>query len=200
MPRSMEANAQIKDERRGKIMLAALKIFTRKGFSAAKMSEIAEEAGISYGLAYHYFKSKDDIYTELVQYAIDSIGNVILEIHEQEAEPEEQVRKITRRVLNSIEQKEASGYYYLLIINALTCEAIPVEADKVMKESLKKLEFLSAIIREGQEKGQFREGNPMELAVTCFSALIGLASLKVSGTVQKLPNSELLMRILCRPQ
>lgn len=194
-PRSIEANDKIKDERRSQILLSALKVFTRKGFSATKMSDIASGVGISYGLVYHYFKSKDDIFTELIKYAIDSIGNVIEEIHMSEVEPIEQIRKIAHRVFYSIEHKEASGFYYVLVMNAITCEAIPVSTGKIIKESLNRLKSLSDIISEGQRKGQIREGNPMELTITSFSTIIGLASLKVSGTIQKMPDSEILMRL-----
>ena len=61
-PRSEEANVQIKDDRQKQILSSALKVFIHKGFAATKMSDIATEAGISYGLMYHYFQSKDEIY------------------------------------------------------------------------------------------------------------------------------------------
>ena len=56
MPRSEEANVQIKDDRQKQILASALKVFIHKGFAATKMSDIATEAGISYGLMYHYFQ------------------------------------------------------------------------------------------------------------------------------------------------
>ena len=71
-PRSEEANAQVKDDRRRQILLSALQVFVRKGFSATKMSDIATDAGISYGLLYHYFQSKNQIYAELVNSAVQA--------------------------------------------------------------------------------------------------------------------------------
>lgn len=81
-------------------------------------------------------------------------------------------------------------------MNALTCEAMPVSTAKIIKESLSRLNMFSAIISAGQKQGQIREGEPMELAITCFSTVLGLASLKVSGVIPKMPDSEILMRIL----
>jgi len=69
MPRSEEANMQIKDERQQRILSSALKVFIRKGFAATKISDIAVEAGMSNGLMYHYFQSKEEIYAELVRRA-----------------------------------------------------------------------------------------------------------------------------------
>lgn len=194
-PRSSEANEQIKDERRSQILLSALKIFTRKGFAASKMSDIAGDTGISYGLVYHYFKSKDEIYTELIEYAINSIGKVIDDICINTEQPIEQIRGIVSRVLNSVEHKEASGYYYVLVMNALTCEAIPVPTSEIIKKSLSRLKMLSQIIKEGQKKGQIREGDPNEIAIACFSTVIGLALLKVSGAISKIPGPEIIMKL-----
>lgn len=194
-PRSTEANEYIKDERRNQILLSALKSFTKNGFSATKMSDIANDTGISYGLVYHYFKSKDEIYTELIKHAIGSLGNVIEEIQAAVDAPIEQIRRIAARVFDSVESREAPGYYYVLMMNAITCEATPVSASDIIRESVNRLTMLKDIIARGQELGQIREGDPMELAVTCFSAILGLASLKVSGTISKMPDPEILMRL-----
>jgi AcrR family transcriptional regulator len=60
-PRNEEQNELIKDERREQILSAALKVFARKGFAAAKISDIVARAGMSHGLVYHYFKSKEEL-------------------------------------------------------------------------------------------------------------------------------------------
>ena len=184
-PRNVEANEQLKDERRNQILLAALKSFTKNGFSATKMSDIANDAGISYGLVYHYFKSKDKIYTELIQHAIDSLGNVVEEIQATVDEPIEQIRRIVSHVFDSVNSREAPGYYYVLVMNAVTCEAAPVSSSNIIRESVNRLTMLKDIIARGQELGQIREGNPAELAMTSFSAVLGLASLKVSGAISQ---------------
>lgn len=194
-PRSVEANEIIKDERRNKIMLSALKIFTKNGFSAAKMSDIAISAGVSYGLVYHYFKSKDEIYKELINHAINSLSEVINGVKVSSCEPIDQLRMIAVRIFESIEGREAPVYYYLLVMNAITCEAPPVSATDIIKESLSRLNILSNIILEGQRRGQIREGDTLEIAVTSFSTVLGLAALKVSGTIQNMPDTEILMRI-----
>jgi AcrR family transcriptional regulator len=54
----------------GKILTAAKKVFARKGMSA-KMSEVATEARISQGLAYHYFPSKEAIFVALLRQMTD---------------------------------------------------------------------------------------------------------------------------------
>ena len=48
-------------ERRRQILEAATRVFARSGFHGSRVSDIASEAGIAYGLVYHYFKNKDEI-------------------------------------------------------------------------------------------------------------------------------------------
>ena len=65
-PRTAQANQQVRDERQEQILKAALRVFGRQGFAAAKISDIASEAGVSYGLVDHYFGKKEEIYTVVV--------------------------------------------------------------------------------------------------------------------------------------
>jgi len=60
-PLSGEQLHQIRDERRGQIIQAAVNVFSRRGIIGTKMSMIAAEAGVSHGLVYHYFKTKDEL-------------------------------------------------------------------------------------------------------------------------------------------
>ncbi len=59
-----EAKAPPIDKRRN-ILDAAIKVFARQGFHSTRVSDIADEAGVAYGLVYHYFDSKDEVLNEL---------------------------------------------------------------------------------------------------------------------------------------
>ena len=48
-------------DRRRELLDAAVQVFARKGFRAARVGDIAEEAGVAHGLLYHYFRSKDEV-------------------------------------------------------------------------------------------------------------------------------------------
>jgi AcrR family transcriptional regulator len=189
-------NEKIKDEKKSTLLLASLKVFTKKGFHATKMNDIAEEAGTSYGLVYHYFRSKEEIYSYLIDHALTSISQVINQNNGKNMEPIERITAMAQRVFDSIENKEISGYYYALVMNALTCESLPVSPEKVKAQTLGYLQDLSLIIHEGQRKGQIREGDPVEISLMCFSMLIGTAMLKVAGTLPPSLNPQLLLRIL----
>lgn len=54
-------------DKRARILEAAVKTFASKGFHGTRVSDIAKEAGIAYGLIYHYFKNKEEILNALFQ-------------------------------------------------------------------------------------------------------------------------------------
>jgi TetR/AcrR family fatty acid metabolism transcriptional regulator len=77
-------NPQGAIEKRRQILDAAIRTFARQGFHACRVSDIADEAGVAYGLVYHYFRSKDEILDTLFL----ERWNVLLEaIREVDREP-----------------------------------------------------------------------------------------------------------------
>ncbi len=59
--RSPAARTKSGPDKRRMILDAAVRVFARQGFHACRVSDIADEAGVAYGLVYHYFASKDEI-------------------------------------------------------------------------------------------------------------------------------------------
>ena len=66
MPRTKEQFEAIRRESRQKILDAALEVFAKQGYHSATVDAIAKTAGISKGLMYNYFKSKEDVLQELM--------------------------------------------------------------------------------------------------------------------------------------
>jgi len=73
MPRSQKQYEEIRKQKRQLIMDTALELFAEKGFHATPMSQVAKKAGVSKGLAYNYFESKQKILDEIVKTGFDSI-------------------------------------------------------------------------------------------------------------------------------
>jgi AcrR family transcriptional regulator len=73
MPRSEEQFEKIRNQKTKLIMDTALELFAEKGFHATSMSQVAEKAGISKGLAYNYFKSKQEILDSIIKTGFDSV-------------------------------------------------------------------------------------------------------------------------------
>ena len=75
----MAATKPTVDKRRI-ILDAAVRVFARQGFHTCRVSDIADEAGVAYGLVYHYFGSKEEIlntlFTERWQVMLDAIAEI----------------------------------------------------------------------------------------------------------------------------
>src|SRR5690625_5906735 len=90
----------IYDERSEQIKSAALKLFSHRGIAGTKMSMIAAEAGISQGLSYRYFNSKEELFTILVEEAIVEAQKAIKSILHLSVTPIQQIRTLTLRMLD----------------------------------------------------------------------------------------------------
>lgn len=73
MPRSEKDNQEIRDARREELLDAAVAVFARKGFARSKIADIAAASGLSHGLVYHYFASKDAILAAIVERVVASL-------------------------------------------------------------------------------------------------------------------------------
>src|SRR6185312_4503426 len=102
MPRTEESNQRTRDEQTRKIIAAATKVFAHKGLAATKMADIAAEAGISYGLLYHYFDNKELMFKACVGQGTQAFAGLISRIQEQTGSPWERLLQLTTIVLDGI--------------------------------------------------------------------------------------------------
>jgi AcrR family transcriptional regulator len=195
-PRSKEQFEQIKDERREQLLLAALKVFSRRGLAATKIGDIASEAGLSHGLVYHYFQSKDEIFTELVRRAAQSSAYALLQAEQMPLAPLEKIKEINRMVLQSISTTNEAAYYFFLMVQAMISDTIPAEAQQYVHNVTVPTEVLMRIIIAGQATGEIHPGNPYDYVMAYWSTIQGLAVYKITaGDRFVLPDPELLVRM-----
>ena len=136
-----------------RIIKAATKIFAKKGFYQAKISEIAREANVADGTIYIYFENKDDILICLFEEQMKAVlDNMVSEIS-QEDDPAKKLERFALAHLKLIEKNKSMA------------EIIQVEvrqSSKFMKEYKNEkftqyLDLIADIIRQGQEKGIFKK-------------------------------------------
>lgn len=66
MPRTPDQYREMREEKKGLIMKSALELFANHGFHGTSINDIARHAGISKGLLYNYFTSKDELILEIL--------------------------------------------------------------------------------------------------------------------------------------
>ncbi|MEN8906465.1 MAG: TetR/AcrR family transcriptional regulator [Clostridiales bacterium] len=195
-PRNKKQNLEIKDERREQILFAALKLFARRGIVATKVGDIAKEANISHGLLYHYFKSKDTIFLELVEMAIKGSSSVKY-FQDLDIEPIDKIKLIAKMVLDEIEKNIETAYFFMMMVHATVLDTVPENIkNKISNYKIPAITIVN-IIKEGQEKNQIIDDDPLSLANTFWAMIQGIATNKVcKGKEFILPKPELLVKIL----
>lgn len=195
-PRTEETNQHIRDEQRKKILDSAAKVFARKGYAATKMADIAAEAEISYGLAYHYFSNKETIFSTLVEHELEGAMSLIRHAQHAPRTPFERLHTMVTQMLDGMRRKSEA---FMVVQQALTNDAIPAEIRAMtLQRSLESIAAFKQLIIEGQHAGQIADGNPDRLAIVFSSCIQGLAvwTTFFDNTTEQFPTADDVLRFL----
>jgi AcrR family transcriptional regulator len=88
-------------DKRRNILDAAVRVFARQGFHTCRVSDIADEAGVAYGLVYHYFSSKEQILDTLFLERWDVMLGAIAEADASDRTPREKLHAIASFIIDS---------------------------------------------------------------------------------------------------
>jgi AcrR family transcriptional regulator len=179
VPRSSEQYEAMRVATQEKVQAAAIMLFARRGFAATSMRDIAREAGISTGLIYRHYATKDDLFAALVAHATDGL-RAIVDVFGSEGTPAELLGGFTRDFVDDIAGVCGSAEFVLIMNQAFVsrCESAQIQA--LLDQHLALIDATVALIRRGQRIGEFRPGDAMELATCYFAAVSGLATMKAA--------------------
>lgn len=196
MPRTEEANQRIREERKEQVLWAATQVFARKGLSDTTIVDIAAAAGISHGLAYRYFRSKEEVFAAAVERAITGATKLVQAALEQPGTPFQKLRWITEQILLGQQRRPESS---LVILHALTNETVPAEVrEMALSQANIVMNVVRQLIREGQSTGEVVSADPDELAHLYLSCIQGLSiAANLPGEFPPpLPSADLILRML----
>ncbi|HCU07838.1 MAG TPA: hypothetical protein DF480_02515 [Clostridiales bacterium] len=183
MARNTEQNELLRRQSRERIIDAALHQFSMKGLNATRIQDIAEEAGVSQGLLYRYYASKNEIYVDLIEDALDKMNEAANALLRSALSGKEKLMKAVDTMYQTIETSDRYRQTSSLIAQAMGSEAIPPQAKAAL---MQKRDFpyqaLSQIIAQGQREGTIVPGDTEELAVLFWSLLNGLTIYKNTRT------------------
>ncbi|WP_152395720.1 TetR/AcrR family transcriptional regulator [Paenibacillus guangzhouensis] len=191
-PLSGEQLHQIRDERREQIIQAAVKVFSRRGIIGTKMSMIAAEAGVSHGLVYHYFKTKNELFTMLIQEAVQTSISSIEGLSQLPGSSLEKIQLLTKHILD----KENTPYF-MLIYQANHSDGVPEETKQLLLQYPLQayIDRIIPIFRDGQQAGDIVEGDLEELVGNYFTILSGIM---VLGEGYRIPEHDFVMRTITK--
>lgn len=171
MPRTPEQNKNIKDRRRSKLLAYALKAFAENGYDHTAVDDITKPAKCSHGLFYHYFDSKEAVFSALIaeylsgdnelptQQALALGGTKGLRLIAEHAEA---VSKGSTRDI-----AVAKITISLSLANGLDAEA------KAFAKAHDLFAALTTLVKQGQEEGKVIAGNPKEIAIAFIDMVEG---------------------------
>jgi TetR/AcrR family fatty acid metabolism transcriptional regulator len=161
------ARARGADKRRI-ILDAAVRVFARQGFHSARVSDIADEAGVAYGLVYHYFHAKDEVLDTLFLERWNVLLEAIHEVDRTADAPREKLRSITGFIVDSYGRDPD----LMKVIIVEVTRAANSFGRKHLAKIREAYDGIADIVAEGQEAGRFRDDITPQFAAMAFYGAI----------------------------
>ena len=155
-------------DKRRVILDAAMRVFARQGFHTCRVSDIADEAGVAYGLVYHYFSSKDEILDTLFLERWDLMLQAIAEADRAHEQPRDKLGAIAGFILESY--RHDPNLMKVIIVEVTRA------ANTFGRTHLAKIRdayaLIAGIVGRAQEQGIFRTAVTPEFAALVFYGAI----------------------------
>lgn len=170
------ARPDVSEERKAQILAAATRVFVRDGLETARMESIAQEAGLSVGGVYWYFKSKEAIVQGLLAEMFDADLRGLRAVLNQDGSVSDRLMAyVSASLAQTAETSPLSNELYSL---ATRNELARAHLREYLSEFRR---LLADLIRQGIERGEFRPVDPMQAALLLLSAYEGFMELAMLG-------------------
>jgi TetR/AcrR family transcriptional regulator, fatty acid metabolism regulator protein len=173
------AKAPPADKQR-QILDAAIRVFARQGFHATRVSDIADEAGVAYGLVYHYFKSKDEVLNELFLERWSLLLTAIEEADRTSDTPREKLGAVATFIFESYRHDPD----LMKVIIVEVTRAANSFGRTHLEEIRRAYDSIAKIVEDGQAAGAFRADVAPDFAsMTFYGAVEQLLSGWIFGVI-----------------
>ncbi len=160
-------------DKRQNILDAAVRVFARQGFHSTRVSDIADEAGVAYGLVYHYFSSKDEVLNELFS---ERWSLLLAAIEEADASAESPRSKLAAVAAFIVDSYRHDPELMKVIIVEVTRAANSFGRTH-LPEIRRAYDSITKIVADGQEAGAFRRDiDPAFASMSFYGAIEQLLS------------------------
>ncbi len=139
-------------DRRRQILDAAIRVFAQQGFHSCRVSDIADEAGVAYGLVYHYFRSKDEVMNELFTERWSLLLAAIDEVDRREVSGREKLDAVAGFIIESYRREPE----LMQVIIVEVTRAANSFGRTHLPEINRAYESIAKIVSDAQEAGSFR--------------------------------------------
>ena len=162
------ARAKSGQDKRRLILDAAVRVFARQGFHACRVSDIADEAGVAYGLVYHYFASKDEVLDTLFLERWNVMLDLIREVDSKPLPVREKLGAITSFIVDSYRHDPD----LMKVIIVEVTRAANSFGQTHLGQIREAYELIGDIVAKAQEEGVFKPEIEARFAAMAFYGTI----------------------------
>jgi TetR/AcrR family fatty acid metabolism transcriptional regulator len=155
-------------DKRRVILDAAVRVFAGQGFHTCRVSDIADEAGVAYGLVYHYFSSKEQILDTLFVDRWGLMLDAIAEADRRERSPRDKLMAIAGFIIDSYRHDPD----LMKVIIVEVTRAANTFGRTHLTEIREAYEQIAGIVRRAQADGSFRADIDPDFAALAFYGLV----------------------------
>jgi AcrR family transcriptional regulator len=159
-----------------------VRAFARRGYEACRVADIATEAGVAYGLVYHYFHSKEEILESIFRETWDQMLEAIRAVEELGEPADEQLRKVIAIVLRT--WKRNPDLVRVLVREVTRTPHLQSEVTEIQQA----FDALERIVRRGQDEGRFAP--ELDARVVSWSVYGALEELMTGWVMGQLPGRD----------
>ena len=148
----------MQEDRRRRILDAAVRVFARRGYHGSRVGDIATEAGVAHGLLYHYFSSKDEVLETVFR---ENFGQLLERFRAVEAAAEpasEKLEGIAKILLRT--WRNDPDLVTVMVRDVARSPQLQAQVDEVREA----FAIVQRVIEEGQADGTFRADLDARLA------------------------------------
>ena len=161
------AQSPAPDKRRA-ILDAAITVFARQGFHSARVSDVAAEAGVAYGLVYHYFRSKDEVLDTLFLERWNVMLDVIRDLDGQDLPAREKLYAIASFIVDSYRHDPELMKVIIVEVTRAANSFGQTHLEKITEA----YELIAGIVARAQADGLFKDTVTPRFAAMAFYGAI----------------------------
>jgi TetR/AcrR family transcriptional regulator, fatty acid metabolism regulator protein len=155
-------------DRRRQILDAAVRVFARQGFHTCRVADIADEAGVAYGLVYHYFRSKEEVLDTLFTERWDILLQVIRDTDAEDLPARDKLRAIAAFILDSYRHDPDLMKVVVVEVTRAANSFGLTHADRIREAYT----LMGDVVAKAQEDGAFRSDVTPRFAALAFYGII----------------------------
>ena len=161
-------NEKLAAEKRRLILDAAVRVFARQGFNQCRVSDIADEAGVAYGLVYHYFRSKDEVLDTLFLERWNVMLDVIRDLDGQDLAARDKLYAIASFIVDSYRHDPELMKVIIVEVTRAANSFGQTHLEKITEA----YELIAGIVERAQAEGAFKDTVTPRFAAMAFYGAI----------------------------